>query len=113
MVNPLSNVEMQALEAIVTTHNFHGILAGLSAMCSKWKTAPAVDSYGHVVFGEAERDVLVVMEEFLELSAKEAKLVVMAQRNVEQMREAFKHHADYKALLGASLDPPDVGPEAK
>ena len=102
MVNPLSNVEMEALEALVTAHNFPGVMSGLSAMCSRWKASVA---------GEAERDVLVIMEEFFELSAKESKLIVMAQRNIADVRNTFKHHEEFGVLLSPTLDPPDVEPE--
>lgn len=104
MVNPLSNEEFRALEAILERNNFPGLLAGLSAVCARWKAS---------VTGEPERDVLVIMEEFFEHSAKEAKLIVMAQRNVKEVRAMFKHHQDYSVLLSPSLDPPDVGPEVK
>lgn len=102
MVNPLSNEEMRALEAIVTSRNFTGLMAGLSALCARWKSS---------VVEDAERNVLVVMEAFFEASANEAKLIVMAQRSVADVCTAFEHHKNYAVILSPSLDPPDVGPE--
>lgn len=102
MVNPLSNEEMRALEAIVTTRNFPGLLSGMSALCARWKSSVAED---------AERNVLMVMETFFEAAAKEAKLIVMAQRSAAEVCAAFAHHKNYEVILSPGLDPPDVGPE--
>ena len=102
MVNPLTNTEMQALEALVTTRNFPGLMAGLSALCARWKSSVAED---------AERNVLLVLEAFFGASANETKLIVMGQRDVKDVCTAFAHHKNYEVILSPGLDPPDVGPE--
>ncbi len=104
MVNPLLNEEMRALEAIVTQRNFPGLVAGMAALCARWKSSVTED---------AERDVLVVMEAFFECAAKETKLIVMAQRSVTEVNAAFAHHKQYEAILSPGLDPPDVTPKVQ
>lgn len=103
MVNPLSNEEMRALEAIVERRNFPGLCAGMAAMCARWKTSVAED---------AERNVLVVMEAFFEMAANETKLIVMAQRSAPEVCAVFAHHKEYDVILSPGLDPPDVRPQA-
>ncbi len=102
MVNPMNNEEMRALEALVTRHNFPGLMAGISALCARWKSSVAED---------AERNVLVVMEAFFECAANETKLIVMAQRSVAEVCSTFAYHNNYEVILSPSLDPPDVTPE--
>lgn len=104
MVNPLTNEEMRALEALVKLRNFPGLMAGLAALCARWKSS---------VFEEAEYGVLVVLESYFEASANETKLIVMAQRNVADVCAAFAHHKEFDAILSPGLDPPDVAPEVK
>ncbi len=104
MVNPLTNEEMRALEAIVTQRNFPGLMAGMAALCARWKSSVTED---------AERDVLVVMEAFFECAANETKLIVMAQRSVAEVQGAFAHHKQYEVILSPGLDPPDVTPEVQ
>lgn len=104
MVNPLTNEEIRALEAIVERHNFPGLMAGMSGLCARWKSAVAED---------AERNVLCVLEAFFEASANETKLIVMAQRSVPEVCAMFAHHKGYEVILSPGLDPPDVTPEVQ
>lgn len=96
-VNPLNEEELAVLELLLNKHNFTGMCAGLSAICSVWKTRVAED---------IDAELLQGIEAFFDGAAFECKLLCMNLKTPP----LWRHHEQYKKALRGT-DPPEIRPE--